>query len=185
MRLLTLSAVLSAAFLFGFAGCSTVPEREADRKQLDTNVDSTLKTVVTEDPSLRGVLDRSAGYAIFPSVGKGGFIAGGAYGRGHVFQDDQWVGYSDLTQGSIGAQAGGQPYHEVIVFQDKAALEKFKTGQYALAANASAVIIKANAASAANFSDGVLVFVKPEGGLMFEAAIGGQKFSYVPTSAAE
>ncbi len=179
------AAALTTLVLFAIVGCSTVPRKASDRRKLDSEVQGTLKNLMAEDPSLRRFLDRSAGYVMFPSVGKGGFIAGAAYGKGHVFADDRWIGYSDLTQGTVGLQAGGQTYHELIVFKDKAALERFKTGQFALAAGVSAVAIKANAADAANFNEGVAVFVKPEGGAMIEASIGGQKFSFVPVSAEE
>jgi lipid-binding SYLF domain-containing protein len=176
---------LLGALLIGFAGCSTVPHDAADREKLDAEVHSTLQKMTAEDPSLQRLLDRSSGYAVFPSVGKGGFIAGAAYGKGHVFENNRWIGYSDMTQGTVGVQAGGQTYDELIVFKDKAALDEFKTGQFALAAGVSAVVIKANAADAANFSEGVAVFVKPQGGAMFEASIGGQKFSFVPSSERE
>lgn len=184
-RIPIIASAIVAFALFTTIGCSTVPPKETDRQKLENEVDATLKSLTAADPSLRGLLDNSAGYAVFPSVGKGAFGVGGAYGRGHVFEGMRWVGYSDVTQGTIGVQAGGQTFDEIIVLQDSAALNKFKTGQYALAANASAVALKANAAKSANFNDGVVVFVKPQGGLMFEAAIGGQKFSFVPVSASE
>jgi lipid-binding SYLF domain-containing protein len=182
MKIIASTALLGLLVSLCVVGCSTVPEKEADRDRLDADVEAAIKSMTTEDPTLRALLDHSAGYAVFPSVGKGGFGVGGAYGRGHVFDEDRWIGYSDLKQGTIGAQAGGQTYHELIVFQDEAALNRFKTGQYALSANASAVALKGGAAKGANFKDGVVVFVRPEGGLMFEASIGGQKFSFVPVS---
>jgi lipid-binding SYLF domain-containing protein len=161
-------------------GCSTAPKDAASRQRLEADVNHTLQGMTADDPSLQSVLGDAAGYAVFPSVGKGGLGVGGAYGRGHVFRDAQMIGYSDLTQATIGLQAGGQTYDELIVFEDDAALNKFTSGQYALSANASGVALKANAAKAASFNDGVIVFVKPEGGLMFEASIGGQRFKFQP-----
>ena len=131
-----------------------------------------------EDPSLQRFLDKAYGYAVFPSVGKGGAGVGGAYGRGVVFDHGQPVGYSDLSQVTVGFQLGGQEYAELIAFENEDALNKFKTGKFAFSANASAVALKAGAADAVNYDNGVAVFTKPEGGLMFEASIGGQKFSY-------
>jgi lipid-binding SYLF domain-containing protein len=180
MKSIFIIAPLAAVLLCVSFGCSTAPKTEKGKQKLDVEVQSTLKLLITEDPTLQTLLDNAAGYAMFPSVGKGAFVVGAAYGKGHVFEDGEWIGYSDLKQGTIGLQGGGQTYHELIVFKDDAALNKFKTGQYALAANVSAAIIKANAAAAAAFNDGVVVFVKPEGGAMLEAAIGGQKFSYKP-----
>jgi lipid-binding SYLF domain-containing protein len=177
---LAFGGALAAIVLFGNVGCSTAPEKPAAREQLDNNADSTLKNMKAADPTLAGVLDHSAGWAIFPSVGKGGFIAGAAYGRGQVYDaKGSFLGYSDLKQGTVGAQAGAQTYDELIVFKDTEALNKFMSGQFALSANYSAVLLKANAADSANWNDGVLVLVKPEGGAMLEASIGGQKFSFV------
>jgi len=176
-----LGGTLAAVLLFGSVGCSTAPEKASSREQLDNNADTALKNMKAGDPTLAPVLKHSAGWAIFPSVGKGGFIAGAAYGRGQVYDaSGSFVGYSDLKQGTIGAQAGAEAYDELIVFKDEAAFNKFKSGQFALSANYSAVLLKANAADAANWNDGVMVIVKPEGGAMLEASIGGQKFSFVP-----
>jgi lipid-binding SYLF domain-containing protein len=164
-------------------GCSTVPKKESDRERLSANVNAAYKGMNAEDPTLRGVIEHSAGYAVFPSVGKGGFIAGAAYGHGQVFDaNGKFLGYSDIKQGTVGAQAGAQTFDELIVFKDRAALDKFTSGQYALSANYSAVVLKAQKADSANFNDGVLVLVRPEGGAMLEASIGGQKFSFVPAA---
>lgn len=175
-----LTLLVAAIAALAAPGCSTAPKDDAERQRLEGEVDSALASLRTADPSLGGLIDHSAGYAIFPSVGKGGLGVGAAYGKGHVYERGQWVGYSDVRQGTVGLQAGGQTFHELVVFQDQASLDRFKTGQYSLAANASAVALKANAARSAGFRDGVIVFVKPEGGLMVEASIGGQKFSYQP-----
>ena len=182
MRISTrrLCAALTLVLALTTFGCSTAPQDEASRARLSVDVEGTLRGMTAEDPSLQSVLDDAAGYAVFPSVGKGGLGVGGAYGRGHVFRDGEMIGYSDLTQATIGLQAGGQTYDELIVFEDDAALNKFTGGQYALSANASGVALKADAAKAANFTDGVIVFLKPQGGLMFEASIGGQRFTFQP-----
>jgi lipid-binding SYLF domain-containing protein len=115
---------------------------------------------------------------IFPSVGKGGVIVGGAYGRGEVYEQGQLVGYADVTQATVGAQLGGQTFSELIVFENREAMDRFKRGNFEFAANVSAVALKAGAAAAARYTNGVAVFVKPEGGAMFEASIGGQKFTF-------
>ena len=88
------------------------------------------------------------------------------------------IGFADLTQANIGLQAGGQAYSEVIVFENEDALNKFKNNKLEFSANASAVALKAGAAGAARFENGISVFVKPKGGLMFEVSIGGQKFTF-------
>jgi len=166
----------------GLLGCSTEPKTEEAKSTLHSDVQATLNEFSQTDSSFRDFINKGAGYAVFPSVGKGGLGVGGAYGHGEVYQHDQMIGYADLTQASIGLQAGGQTYSEVIVFENEDALNKFKNNKLEFAANASAVALKAGAAATARFENGVAVFVKPKGGLMFEASIGGQKFNFKPIS---
>ena len=164
----------------GLLGCSTEPKTEEAKNTLHSDVQATINEFSQTDSSFRDFLNKGAGYVVFPSVGKGGLGVGGAYGHGEVYQHDQMIGYADLTQASIGLQAGGQAYSEVIVFENEDALNRFKNNKLEFAANASAVALKAGAAGAARFENGVAVFVKPKGGLMFEASIGGQKFNFKP-----
>ena len=131
-----------------------------------------------EDAGLQSFLDKSYGYVIFPKVGKGGLIAGGAYGRGVVYEQGRMIGYADLTQATVGLQAGGQTYSEVVAFENNEALDRFKQNKLDFSANASAVILKSGAAAAAKYQDGVAVFVMPRAGAMVEASIGGQKFEF-------
>jgi len=161
-------------------GCSTAPKGEAAKENLHEDVMSTLRTLKSEDPSLDEFMSKGHSYAIFPSVGKGGLIAGGAYGRGEVYQGGRMIGYADLSQATIGAQAGGQEFSELIVFESPNALERFKSNSLRFAAEASAVALKSGAAKSAKYENGVAVFTRPTGGLMFEAAIGGQSFSFQP-----
>ena len=103
---------------------------------------------------------------------------GGSFGRGQVYEAGAMVGYCKITRASIGFQAGGQSYAELIVFETPSALSKFKESKYEFTADASAVAITAGAAAHATFTNGVAVFTHVNGGLMYKAAIGGQKFSY-------
>ena len=135
-----------------------------------------------QDDSLQRFLDKGYGYVIFPNVGKGGLIAGGAYGRGAVYRGSEHVGYADLTQASVGLQAGGQSFAELIVFQDDATFNKFTRSELQFGANASAIALKTGAASSATFQNGLAVFVMPKGGLMFEVSLSGQQFKYQPKS---
>ena len=158
--------------------CATAPASREDKAALVAEATSRLQQMQTEDPALGALVKRSYGYSLFPNVGKGGLVVGGAYGRGVVYERGQHIGYSDLTQGSVGLQAGGQSFSELIVFENKAALERFKAGQFGFAADASAVVLKSGAATNANFVDGVAVVVQPIWGAMLEAAIGGQQLTY-------
>jgi lipid-binding SYLF domain-containing protein len=166
--------------VFGLlVGCgSTKPE---SGKQADT-LDSDCKAAVTKlkntDPSIQRWFDTAHGYAIYPSVGKGGLVVGAAYGRGQVYEKGKHIGYSTIKQGTIGLQAGGQEFAEVIFFKDKQALDAFREGNFELGAQASAVAVKAGASADADYSGGVKVFTLVAGGLMAEATVGGQKFAY-------
>ena len=161
-------------------GCSTAPRTQAERRGLVAEADATLASMSAKDPSLRNMIDRSAGYAIYPNVGAAGAIVGGAYGRGVVFEDGRPVGFTELNQGAVGAIIGGQTYSQMIVFENEAALGRLKAGNFDVGAEASAVALKAGVAAAARFEGGIAIFQEPKGGLMATAAVTGQKLNFQP-----
>jgi lipid-binding SYLF domain-containing protein len=172
-RKLALAAALAAAF------APSVALAETTLKDADEAV-ARLKKV---EPGLNRFFEKSAGYAVFPEVAKGGFIVGGAGGAGFVYEKGKAVGKTSLSQATIGAQIGGQSYIEIIFFENAAALEAFKKGEWAMAAQVSAVAVTAGAAKNASYNGGVAVFTLIKGGAMAEASVGGQKFSYEPLGA--
>jgi lipid-binding SYLF domain-containing protein len=175
----TTGLALVVALVAGLLGsCATAPASREEKAALVEEARARLQQMQTEDPTLGALLQKGYGYALFPNVGKAALVVGGAYGRGVVYERGQHIGYSDLTQGSVGVQVGGQSFSELLVFENKEALERFKAGQFGFAAGASAVVLKSGAATNANFVDGVAVVVQPIGGVMVEAAIGGQQFTY-------
>jgi len=177
----TTGLALVMSLVAGLLGsCATAPASPEDKAALVTEARTRLQQMQTEDPSLGALLQKGYGYSLFPNVGKGGLVVGGAYGRGVVYERGQHIGYSDLSQGSVGLQVGGQSFSELLVFENKEALERFKAGRFGFAAGASAVLLKSGAATNATFVDGVAVVVQPIGGVMVEAAIGGQQFTYQP-----
>ena len=145
-------------------------------------------------PTLQPFFEQAYGYAVFPTVGKGGVVVGGAYGEGRVYRGGAVIGDVSLVQLNIGFQLGGQTYSEIIFFQNKEAFDKFTSGSFSFGAQASAVAIAVGAsaqagsngssANAANLQSealytlGMAVFTMTKGGLMYEASIGGQKFTY-------
>jgi lipid-binding SYLF domain-containing protein len=131
-----------------------------------------------KDPGLADVFASAAGYAVFPTVGKGGIGIGGARGKGWVYEHGALIGRSTLTQISIGLQLGGQAYSEVVFFKDQAALDNFKLGHLKLDAQASAVALTARAAADLAYRNGIAIVTMAKGGLMYEASVGGQKFSF-------
>lgn len=160
--------------------CSTAPKTEAERTVLIDEAQSELNRAKQADPTLVPMLDKALAYAIFPTVGKGAIGVGGAYGRGVFFENGKHVGYCDISQGSIGFQLGGQSYTELLVFSEQAAVDRFKSGRFTFSAQATAVAVKSGSGANAKFADGVAVFTMGEAGLMYEASIGGQNFSYQP-----
>jgi lipid-binding SYLF domain-containing protein len=133
---------------------------------------------IKTDGLMKGLFEKAHGYAIFPNVGKGGVGVGGAAGNGTVYENNKVVGMAKLSQVTIGFQAGGQAYREVIFFESKAEMDRFKESKFEFSAQASAVAVTAGASGNAKYTNGVMVFTMQKGGLMYEASIGGQKFTF-------
>lgn len=174
---MVLALALAAGWL---VGCSTAPPTAESRNELLEQSTATMRDMNRVDPGVESFARRGHGYALFPEVTKGGLGVGGAYGRGVVYEQGQHVGYADLTAASIGMQIGGQTYSELIVFENKAAMDRFKEGRIDFTADASAIILMTGVATNVRFVDGVAVIVRPLAGAMAEAAVGGQQFKYVP-----
>ncbi len=145
----------------------------------------------------------SYGYAVFPTIGKGGLGVGAAHGRGRVYVHGALIGETTMNQLSVGFQAGGEAYSEMIFFEDQRALDAFTSGNFQFDASAGVVAITAGASATAStagattgasggmkdaytggsYSHGMAVFTIAKGGLMFDATVAGQKFSYKPREA--
>ena len=176
--LLAMSAALLAGCVGWQPGSGVVSRQQADT--MTPQVNAAIERFKQRDPSIRRFFDQAYGYAIYPSVGKGGFWIGGAHGDGAVYQQGHLVGVTSITQITIGPQIGGQAYSEVIFFRDATALTTFEAGNFTFSAQVSAVAATAGAAKNAAWNNGVAVFTATEGGLMAEATIGGQKFTFTP-----
>ena len=155
------------------------PSSDKNRKDKKAS-DKTIKALnkFKKISSLKTYFKKARGYAVFPNVGKGGIGIGGARGKGEVFEKGKVIGSTSLTQVSIGFQLGGQAFSQIIFFKDKKSLERFTEGNFEFGASASAALISEGANASADYSDGVAVLTFSKGGLMYEASIGGQKFSY-------
>lgn len=174
------STIKSAAIVWTLVlfGCTTAPKSEGGKADIRAEASSALEKAQRNDSTLAPVLRDAKGYAVFPTVGKGAIGVGGAYGKGVLYENGVFTGYCDLTQASIGLQLGGQSYTEIISFATPEALTLFKTGNFAFDAQATAVALKAGVGANAKYSKSVAVFTMDEVGLMYEASIGGQRFSY-------
>jgi lipid-binding SYLF domain-containing protein len=146
--------------------------------------------------------DTAYGYALFPTIGKGGIGIGGAHGKGQVYAQGQHVGNSTMTQITVGFQLGGQAFSQIIFFKDRSAFEEFTSGNFEFSAQATAVALTAGVSAEANtgggmaagasggrndartthvgYRKGMAIFTIAKGGLMYEATLGGQKFNYIP-----
>ena len=137
-----------------------------------------IKSLVKDNPSLKEYFNSAHGFVVFHKIDKGGLVIGGAAGKGLTFEDKTVVGKSHMSQATIGAQAGGQTYMEVIFFENKITLDKFKEGKLKFSGQASAIALEQGTSVDLKYQDGVSIFTKGIGGLMAEAAVGGQKFKY-------
>jgi lipid-binding SYLF domain-containing protein len=150
-----------------------------DPKGLEDDIakgQAAIDALLESDPSMQRYFDAAAGYVVIPTVGKVGLGIGGARGKGLLYENGEPTAEVTVTQVSIGFQWGGQAYSEFVFFEDEKALNHFKKGNYELGAQASAVAVTAGASVDAGYESGVAIFTKAKGGLMYEAAVGGQKF---------
>ena len=157
--------------------------------------------VFKESPAVAKFFKNSYGYAVFPTIGKAGFVVGGSYGKGQVYRDGKVTGKTAVMEGSIGFQLGGEAFSQIIFFQDKRAYDEFTSGNFEFGATAQAVVITAGVQAQAGttgtsagasagpktgvqaeteYVKGMATFVHSKGGLMYEASIGGQKFTFQP-----
>ncbi len=186
------SIVSIMAFIFGIATFAVATEVKDYSRTID---------VFRSSPVVARFLQHSYGYAVFPTIGKAGYVIGGSYGEGQVYRGGKVTGTSTVIEGSIGFQLGGKIFSEIIFFLDKRAYAKFTSGNFEFDATAQAVIITAGGeaqigtagasagASAGprtgvqaetGFINGMATFIQTKGGLMYEFSIGGQKFTFTP-----
>lgn len=147
------------------------------------------------------MFDTAYGYALFPSIGKGGMGVGGAHGKGRVFAQGKMTGTTSMTQVTVGFQLGGQVFSQVIFFEDQRAYDEFTSGNFEFGAQATAVALTAGASASAgggagaaagvsggqnnanavgSYRKGMAIYTIAKGGLMYEATLGGQKFNFTP-----
>ena len=172
--------LLTAILLTGAFHVTTGIPLQAQDEEHQTRCNQTVELFQKTDPRLETHFHDAVGYAVFPSVGKGAFFVGGAAGTGCLYQGGAIIGQAKLAQVTLGLQLGGQSYAEVIFFQNDDAIESFKGNNLELSAQVSAVAASSGASANAKYRLGVLVFTIAKTGLMYEASVGGQKFSFKP-----
>ncbi len=162
--------IINTALVFG--------QSNAKKNKIIADSKTAKTEFLAKDPLMKSLFEKAYGYVIFPNVGKGGLGVGGAAGNGAVYEHGKLIGMAKLTQLSIGFQAGGQVYREVIFFESKKELDRFKDSGFEFSAQVSAVAATEGASANVKYTDGVMVFTIQKGGLMYEASVGGQKFKF-------
>ena len=167
-------AIAAVAFIPGKLGAQDKDKIDQLMKDSKDAKQAFIKT----DPSMQQQFDNSYAYVIFPNIGKGAAVVGGAGGHGIAYQKGKAIGSAKMVQATVGAQVGGQAYREVIFFENKEALDRFKDNKVEFSGQVSAVAAKSGASADAKYREGVKVFTEERSGLMAEASLGGQKFTY-------
>ena len=139
----------------------------------------TISVFMESNDNMKSYFEDAYGYVVFPSIGKGGIVVGGAHGRGILYEQGEVVGQAKMTQVTVGFQWGGQAFSEVIFFKDYAALESFRKGELEFAGQVSAVALTKGASADIAYENGVAVYTLSKAGLVYEATLGGQKFKYL------
>ncbi|WP_019555715.1 lipid-binding SYLF domain-containing protein [Thiomicrorhabdus arctica] len=197
----------SALFLTAFTVLSPAihadddfTESEAQMTQNINEAEYDVTLAAFKNSKAGNFFEHAYGYAVFPTIGKVGFVIGGAYGQGRVYEKGRYTGQTEMTQASIGFQFGGQAYSQIIFFQDQRSYDEFTSGNFEFGVNASAVVITAGVAAEAStkgtsatanagnqyvkaegqYYKGMAVFNIAKGGLMYEAVLSGQKFNFHP-----
>ena len=167
--------MFSVLLLIGISGFA---QSDSKKEKISADAQTAKAEFIKADSKMSGLFSKAYGYVIFPNVGKAAVAVGGASGNGVVWEKGAKIGYASLKQVSFGFQGGGQAYREVIFFEGKADMDRFKDNRVELSAQVSAVAAATGASANAKYVEGVMVFTMQKGGLMYEAAVGGQKFKF-------
>jgi lipid-binding SYLF domain-containing protein len=173
-----LNSILVLVVVFAFSTAPIFGQTTTKKNKIIADSETAKSEFIKSDPLMKALFDKAYGYAIFPNVGKGGLGIGGAAGNGVVYEQNKRIGMAKLSQVSIGFQAGGQAYREVIFFESKNEMDRFKESRFEFSAQASAVAVTEGASANVKYTNGVMVFTMQKGGLMYEASIGGQQFKF-------
>jgi len=152
--------------------------KTGDMTDLKADATEAKAAMTAADANLAELFTKSAGYAIFPNVGKGAYIVGGASGNGIVYENGTMVGTANLKQVDVGLQIGGKAYREIIFFENQDDLDTFKKGDYELSGNATAVILEKGKSKTVQFTNGTAVITMPKAGAMVGISVAGQRFGY-------
>jgi len=152
--------------------------QDADDYDLMAEAMEAKAALIKENAAIKNYFTDSEAYAIFPSVNKGAFIIGGASGNGVLYENGAPTGLANMKKVSVGLQAGGKSVIEVIFFENEQALNEFKNGEFKIGSGVSAVFVMEGVELRPAYKDGILVFALPKAGVMADASVSGQRFTY-------
>jgi len=178
MKRLIISSIAVACFLVVFSGPASGGWDPEKAKKDRNTAQGIIAEFKAKDSGIKRFFDVAHGYAVFPKIRKGGMLIGAAHGSGVVYEKGAVVGSATLSQGTVGFQLGFQSYSEIIFFKNKPALDRLKDGKLKFSGQASAIAAEEGASADVGYEEGVAVFTLPRAGLMAEASIGGQHFSF-------
>lgn len=158
--------------------CTGLFAQTEDQMEIINDAEDAKSEFIEHNPQLASLFEKAAGYVIFPNVGKGAYILGGAAGNGAVYENGKLVGMAELRQLDVGFQLGGKAFREVILFQTREQLEEFKQGNLELSSDISVVIIDEGISQDVDFQEGIAVVTMAKAGAMAGISVGGQKFDY-------
>jgi lipid-binding SYLF domain-containing protein len=169
---------LFLGLFLAFVTTATFAQKEENHGKIISDAEEAKAAFLKDDPSMASLFESAYGYIILPNVGKGAFLVGGASGNGAVYEGGSLAGMAKMTQVTIGFQMGGQSYSEVVFFENQASFERLKENKVEMSAQVSAVAAASGVSANAKYVDGVAVFTRTKGGLMYEASVGGQQFKF-------
>jgi lipid-binding SYLF domain-containing protein len=175
MKALKIIAAAAAIACTGFVSVAAQDKNAKEGQQVAAAI-ANFKS----DGDVAKWFDTAYGYVVFPGITKAAVVVGGAAGDGRVFEKGTYIGDAHVTMASIGASLGGESFAEVIFFETKAALDRFKENKFEFTAGISAVAASSGRSKDAKYADGVAVFTQANKGLMADVSAGGQKFKYTP-----
>jgi lipid-binding SYLF domain-containing protein len=179
MKKYPIMLLVQSVLLFSFLSFGNAAAAQSDKDQkLIGDAKDGVSDFIHTDTLMKHLFESAYGYVIFPNVGKGAVGVGGASGNGILYEKGAMIGKANMTQVTVGFQFGGQAYREVIFFENKETLARFKENKIEFSAEASAVAATIGASTSVKYANGVMIFTQQKGGLMYEASVGGQKFKY-------
>jgi lipid-binding SYLF domain-containing protein len=172
--------LLAVAAVLAVPSCASTPKSAGEQHTLENKAVATLNEMQQRSPGLSNALQSAYAYAVFPDVGKGAFIVGGAGGVGVLYEHGMPTGNVKISKASFGASVGAESMAELVILGDQNAVNQLKSGSFDLGANVQAVVLTSGGAAPTGTVRGTRVFIMPRGGAMVDVSVAGQRISFEP-----